>query len=127
MVREGDPLELQGTPPKNQKEKREGQERVDNTHDHKLEGTEDDAAVRQEKEAHLPEGMSRSVGTVLPQDEDMGHEIQEETPTHLPGGPVLGAEHCRYGQRRNETSRMVPNLGKKRFTLLFCSHKNDTN
>ena len=112
MVRGGDPLEMKGTPPKNQKEKREEQERADNTHDHKLEGTEIDAAVRQGKEAHLPEGISRSVGTVLPQVEDMSLEIQEETPTHLPRGPVLGAEHRRYGQR-SETSRMVPNLGKR--------------
>ena len=90
---EGDPQNMKGTPPNHQKEEKEEQERADKTHDHKLGDTVSDTAVHQGVVAHLPEGISRSVGTASPQAEDMGLEYQEETPTYLQRDPVLGAEH----------------------------------
>ena len=118
---EGDPQEMKGPPPQSTK-RRKRRSRKGLILNHKLEGTETDTAVRQGKVAHLPEGISRSVGTVLPQVEDMSLEFQEETPTHLQRGPVLGAEHRRYGQR-SETSRLVPNLGKKVHIIILFTQE----
>ena len=76
-----------------EKEEQEWEERTDNTHDHKLGDTVPDTAVHQEVVAHLPEGISRSVGEASPQAEDMGLGYREDTPTYLQRNPGLGAEH----------------------------------